>query len=300
MIQHKKSKSVQKTHKTTALSAYRPLVITGYTLFALLLVSVIFSTIIPFGTILFRPENVQRFNVGLFLITLTIGALLPTILGYSIGDRAIKTKHRMSHHFNGMLFGLLAFWIMITPMSLSGDLLAEFPNVRLIVQNLIPSIAVVIVTSLLAIAHARSRQAQYDLIEYKPFSITLIVAILSLPIASIRLYISSDVDTSTVLPFVIPLVLGLISYATLWRSNLTQLGKITWAAVSVSVGFVASYILGQLIPSVAFFFNTTPSAEEQMIISNVSLMVACIGWAIYWVMQVRVLSKKQHRAAPGL
>ena len=81
--------------KTKKKNIHAPLVITGYVLFALLVIATLASTTIPFGLLLFNPK-VMHVNVAVFLVAFTVGTLLPVVLGYIVGDHSIKTKNKLT------------------------------------------------------------------------------------------------------------------------------------------------------------------------------------------------------------
>lgn len=291
MTKTKKIKIHNSTVKTVDKGPYRPLVIAGYVLFVLFVVGIFFSTTLPLGKVLFSPHP-RHFNVALFMITLTVGSLLPAILGYVIGDYSTKAKERIVHHFNGVLFGLLALWVMLilsTLLWLIPEIPAIPPNTLLVITNMIPSVIVALITVLLTVAHIRSRQAKYDIVQYKPFSLTFIASIIVLPLT---VFINApSISAGLFIPLLLTLVLGSISYATLHRSKLSKLNKVAWAAISVSIAYAAGFILIQFIPSLSNILNSALTADSQIAISSVSLALAAVGWATYWHLQVKALNK---------
>lgn len=276
-----------------------PLVISGYVLFALLIVAVLLSTTIPFARLLLNPQ-VLHFNVALFMAALTVGTFLPTLLGYVIGDHSIKSKSKVRHHFNGVLFGLLAFWLMLifsVLVSIPSEYFAASPHARVLLMNLLPSIAVASITSILAIAHVRSHHAKHDILKYRLYSILLVGSIVLLPVWSLVSAILTEVTLSVnafmFVPLIILMVLGTVSYATLRNSTLSTVHKVTWSAVSVSVAFVAVFVFSELAIGASFYIGGSPSAAFQTVVSSVVWVLALIGWAVFWRAQVASLSKKR-------
>lgn len=281
--------------KTKKINPQFPLVVSGYILFALLIIEVLLSTTIPFGRMLFDPRTLH-YNVALFMVALTVGALLPTLLGYIVGGHSIKSKTKISHHFNGMLFGLLAFWIMTTfsvIVLIPTDYFALSLTARVLLINLLPSIAVAIITSILAISHVRSRQAKRDILEYKPYSILLIGLIILLPVWSlINSIFTQSVNIYSFVPFILFVVLGAVSYTTLRNSKLNIFTKITWSAVSVSLAYVALFVLFQFVTGLSYYINERPSMEFMAIVDNTGYIMGLIVWIIFWRAQAKSLSKK--------
>jgi len=277
--------------KTKKTNPHSPLVITGYILFALLIVAVLFSTTIPFGRMLFDPR-VLRNNVAVITVALTVGAILPVFVGYMIGDHSVKSKSRLSHHFSGILFGLLAYWLMtlMSVLVLIPNELSMGYNARIILINLIPSIGVAFITTILAIAHVRSRQAKHDVLEYKPFSVVLISSIAVLPIWSlVNNIVTNSVNLYTFVSPAIIIGLGLVSYVSLRKTRLNKYGQLAWSAISISVAFVAIYVTSQLVDTVATYIDARPTMESQLIVSGIGLILALAGWIFYWSKQVKSL-----------
>lgn len=280
---------------TTKISSYRtPLVVIGYIVFAVLIVSVLLSTAIPFGRIAFEPK-VQRMNVIVSAIALTIGSFLPVLIAYIAGDHSVKTKGVVRHHFNGVLFGFLAYWIMTifaillyVPIGFAGW---SF-NTRTIILNVIPSAVVLIVMTILAVAHTRSNKAQHDVLEYAPYQLLLIGSIVLLPlwllienIFTHGLGIYSFVQLGGVI------VVGAISYMSLHKTLLSRRSKITWSAVSVTALSVFIFVALQLVQGISYCFSSYPSSRWGFIMSIIACICAAIGWIIYWSIQVSLLTK---------
>jgi len=278
--------------KTKNKNIYVPLVITGYVLFALLVIGTLLSTTIPYSILLFNPR-VLHFNVAVTLVAFTIGALLPMLVGYSIGDHSIKTKSKLSHHFTGVLFGLFAYWIMIL-MSVfiaipSGNYIDDH-NLRLIIGNIVPGAVVAIILSILAIAHVRSRQAKQDILAYKPFSLLLITFIIGLQAwGIIQNVLAHNVNFYSFLSIALLVLIGGISYLTLRSVKLSRYNKVVWSVVSVSVLFVAVFVGNQFIFSLFNLIMTMPTMEIQLAESIAILVLAIAGWVVYWSKQVKAL-----------
>lgn len=277
--------------KTKKKSAQAPLVVTGHILFVLLIVAVLLSTTIPFGRMLFDPRVLHN-NVAVITIALTVGAILPVLAGYVIGDHSVRSKSKLTHHFNGILFGLLAYWLMtlLSILVLVPNELSMGYNARIILINLIPSLGVAIITTILSIAHVRSRLAKQDIIEYKPFSVALLASIAVLPIWSlVNNILTNSVNLYTFVSPAIIVVLGLVAYASLRKTALNNYSKVVWAAVAVSVAFVTVYVVSQLVYAIAMYIDARPTMESQLIVSGVGFVLALVVWIFYWSKQVKAL-----------
>lgn len=269
----------------------RPLIVAGYSLFVLLVITTLIGTTIPFTALLFNPK-VIHYNVAITVVALTIGALLPTLLGYFIGDRAVKTKSKSSRHFTGVLFGLLSYWIMIllsVLITIPMGAAMESGNVDLIVASVIPSLGVAIAAAFLAVAHLKSRHAKKEILQYKPFSFALIIVTVGLPLFSLmQSIVFGTINLYSFEPILLLLAVGVISYVSLRGVKLSMGEKMTWVAVSVSVLFAATFVLPQIINTVGYMFNVR-SIELLNVINYLGLASAVLVWAMYWLKQLKTL-----------
>ena len=280
------------TKTKTNNNIHRPLVITGYTLFILLLIAVLISTTIPMGMMLFNPR-VLHYNVAVLAVALTIGALLPFLVGYLIGDRSTKSKNKINHHFNGVLFGLLGYWTMTLStvfIMLPAELFGDDVKTRVIVANIIPTIITGAIAIILATMHNRSRHAKGDVIDYKPFSLVLIGSIVLMVLSSIvNNFVTNSVGFYTFIGPAVLLVLGPAVYVSLRGAKLTTYAKATWTAVSLSVAFMALFVTSLLAHDVSNYFITYPTMETQSATSIIGALLGIAGWLIYWIKQVKLL-----------
>lgn len=276
--------------KTKMKNIHKPLVITGYALFALLVVSVFVSTTIPFATIIAHPHAI-KINATIVMIALTVGALLPVLVGYFVGDQSIKSKSKLSHHFNGILFGLLAYWwvtLMAAFASIPVHVLSD-NNLRLVLTNLIPSIFVAIVTCVIAAMHVRSKQARYDVLEYKPFVVVLVASIVAMSLLPvINNVLTNSVNVYTFVTPMIIFVLGTAVYLTLRKRKLSQLQKVAWSAISISVLFLIIFVANMFETAIVSYL-WQPGAEVQTISTWIAFAVALMAWVVYWAKQLKVL-----------
>lgn len=273
---------------------YAPLAVTGYTLFGLLLISVLISTIVPFGAILLNPQSI-KLNAAVTMFSLSIGAILPVLVGYIAGSRSAKSTNKQRQRFNGVLFALLAYWIMtlfgafvVIPSELFSD-----HNTRLVVMSLLPSAVVGIVAALLAFARTRGPQASRDSLEYKPFVAALVAGVLAVPLFSLINNIATNsFSLYTFIPTSIVVLFGLLSYASLRKTHLSSFMRAAWSAVSVSIVFIALYTFSILASDISSYLTPYPTMQSQTVYSILAAVLAVIGWLVYWLAQVRALSSK--------
>ena len=280
------------TAKTNNIRA--PLIVIGYIVFAVLIISVLLSTTIPFGRIAFEPK-VQRLNVIVSAIALTIGSFLPVLIAYIVGDHSVKSKGVVQHHFNGVLFGFLAYWIMTIfgillyiPIGFAGW---SF-NTRIIILNIIPSAAVVIVTTILAVAHTRSNKAQHDVLAYVPYQLLLIGSIVLLPLwLLIENVFTRGLSIYSFVQLCAVVVVGVISYMSLRKTVLSRRIKVTWAGVSITALSVFIFVALQLVQGISYCFSRYPGPQWGFVMSIIACICAAIGWVIYWSIQISLLTK---------
>lgn len=284
--------------KIKRLNPQSTLSITGYILFALLVVSAMLSTIIPYGKMLFNPR-VLHYNVFLTATALTIGTLLPPLLGYTIGIQFTKVKSKQTRHFNGVLFGILAYWMMSTfsiILLIPPKYFEIFQNAQIILVNLLPSAVVAIITYVIAVNHRRSRQAKSDIIKYKPYCFALIGLIILLLACTIISSLSSQYATTINVYMFIPLIvimsIGTVSYLTLCNSGLNILSKLTWSAISISIAYILVFVSSMIVTWSSYYVVDRQSMELQSIINITGWVIALISWIIYWYLQAKSLSKR--------
>lgn len=240
-------------------------------------------------------SGTMKLNIVIITLALSVGVILPMLVGYFAGDKAVRSKSKLSHHFNGMLFGMLAYWIMIFFGAFVWIPVEGLPdNTRIILVNLLPSIAVALVTVVLAVAHMRSKQAKRDVLEYRPFSFSLIVGVVAMPVLSLaQSLIMNSVDVYSFVALGMVALFGGISYASLRNAGMSLSNRLTWSAVSVSVLYIAVYASMSLVTSIAAYLIPYSTMEQQAVVGVVSAISAVAGWIIYWVLQARALDRRK-------
>lgn len=157
-------------------------------------------------------------------------------------------------------------------------------------MNLLPSVGIGVVTTALAIAHVRSTRAGHDLLEYKPFAITLIISIIAMPIISLgNNIVTNSINVYSFVSLCIVVLLGLVSYVSLAKARLTAFVRLAWATVSVSVLFVALYVSFILESGITGYLMLYPTMEAQAAGGAIATVLALAGWLVYWILQVKAL-----------
>lgn len=262
----------------------------GYGLFVLLVLGVIISLVIPTLQLLIRPE-VNHFNVTVFLISLAAGSLLPMLISYIIGDKASRVKDKTLHHYDGVLFGLLAYWLSLLFGTIGSYTVAPIREAisgvaMAAVFNAWPIIATVITVSIISYFYHRSKRAGSVLL-YKPYMLTfwltaITVSVLG-PLSSI-LYSYSDGQYLWSLAWIVGIqVAGFalvvaLSYFAFHKKRLARKEKGMLAIVATTVGLIGLYVVTQLIPYPA-------EAGDLMLTLSILGTVASIAiWVSYLVL----------------
>lgn len=266
------SKSKQKLSKMNNIT-----VIFGYGLFLWTILNLILWTIIPFGNLLFQPAA-RHFNIIVLIITFAAAAILPALGSYILGDRATHIKNKALHHYNGVLFGIAAYWVA-SALSFIGyselvntsGLPIPFPAV---VATGIPIILTIAIMAFVAITYAKKQKNTTAVLEHHPYQIVLVGSIIALYV-SIALngdYSVSDVLWTSVLSFAFPVVLTLVSYKILAKYQTSRLGRLTDAVIAMSIGHITLLSIGSLIA----YLNLTWSATIVW-----SYVFALVVWIAY-------------------
>lgn len=268
-----KKKKLEFTHQ-------KVIVCLGYILFALIVIGIIFSTVIPWGQLLLQP-HVRYWNVWTVLLALVAGAILPTLIAYFIGDKTTRSKNKLMHHYNGVLFGVLAFWLaplfsFIGSSLISSLRLNNVHNVIISVVTLWPVLTTVIVLAIVAIIHARSH-TNGSVLAYAPYRALLLVTVLLANTVPVLLYPPTSKDDSirALVSIAAPVIFIAISYAVLQkRKNETRLNRLMLAVVAVSIGVITMSAVAQIMPR---------AAMASGIINSISMVVSIIFGVAVWI-----------------
>jgi hypothetical protein len=228
-------------------------VIFGYSLFGLLLLAVVLSTVLPFGSMLLTP-GARHFNMWVSLVSLTAGAILPPLVSYLIGDKATHSKSKLDRHFNGVLFGVASYWLSLFFFFIGSDVIggirSDFTEPLATAIAGWPILATLIVLSAVAVGYVRNQKRQPSLLEYKPYQFTLFAGLIAsfVYILSNQYFVANTLWVISLLYVVIPVILIGVTYKLLSAKYYSSvIVNVTLAVVVVSVGFIASSIAGQLL-----------------------------------------------------
>jgi hypothetical protein len=235
----KKQKQIDNFEKVTILF--------GYGLFALFLIVLVQTLIYPWVSTLFYPKA-EHFSIVIFMLSLITGAVLPTLLSYLLGDRATHSKSKLIHHFNGILFGIAAFWISLCINYFGADVItwlrSALPESWAVILHASWQIAIpVIIMGIVAFTYARHQKKKSSVIEHRPYQIVLFGSFVISAISVLaNAHDPSALYFTVFLTIGIPVVLTALSYGALLNLSISKLTRLTLSVVSMSFAFIAFYI----------------------------------------------------------
>lgn len=258
----KKQKQIDNVEKVTVLF--------GYGLFALFLVALIQTTVYPWVTTLFYPAA-KHLYILIFAASMIAGGVLPTLLSYFIGDRVTHSKNKLVHHFDGVLFGIAAFWIALFIGYFSTDVItwlrSIFPDTFVLIVNSAWQIAIpALIMAVTAYAYTHQRKRKSSILEFRPYQMVLFGSITLFGISVlVGAFDSSALFINVILTIGMPLFLTALSYVALLKLPLPQSSRLTLSVLSMSFAFIASYITSMSLSYVMayndfllFSFITSP------------------------------------------
>lgn len=192
----------------------------------------------------------KHLNILVFTASLIAGAVLPTLLSYFIGDRLTHSKNKLVHHFDGVLFGIAAFWISLFIGYFSTDaitwLRSIFPDTFAHVMNSAWQIAVpALIMTMTAYAYTHQRKSKSSLIEFRPYQMVLFSSITLFGISVlVGAFDPSALFITVLLTIVMPLFLTALSYVALFKLPFSQSSRLTLSVLSMSFAYTAFYVTG--------------------------------------------------------
>jgi len=249
----------------------------GYTLFGLIAIATIISTIIPLTSTLFHP-TARYFNIVVVLFTFTAAAVLPALASYFLGDRSTHSKNKALHHYNGILFGIAAYWVMlllnfVSFGAFSSELL--FPY-SILVANGVPVGLTIVTMIFLAISYAKKQKRGVSVLQHRPYQIVLVGAfIASLVVNLLPQYFDASTYLIIALLYIaIPLSMVVVSYIVLSRLRLNRWECLTASVIAVSMAYISVTSIGQLMSYITYIMITP-------------ILISFIIWVLYLWQVVR-------------
>jgi hypothetical protein len=261
MMKHKKNPMTQ--DKTTTIF--------GYTLFTLTVLSFLITTAIPFSFSLQYP-TARHFNIIVMVVVFGVSAILPALVSYFFGDKATHAKNKSLHHYNGVLFGIAAYWVAqlfswVGFSSIMGMNNIPYPT-PMVIANIIPVILTIVVMAILAMNYGKKRKKTTSVLHYLPFQLVLIVSVL---IGFVYPYGSGDfaADFLAVIgTFAIPLVVTALAYRVLAKYNPTRLARLSDAIVAMSMGWISMWLAASFLS-----FSRLPYQTEGILVYVIGFIV---------------------------
>lgn len=227
---------------------------TGYVLFALIVLGIIISTVIPMTSLLLSP-TAKQLNVLILLVSLVAGGLLPILIAYIIGDKETWSKDRSVHHYNGVAFGILGYWLslivsVISPASVASVRAAISSLALSELVNAWPILATTLVILAIAIPYHRHHVRKGVVTGYGPYqwALWLSVGVMVVGVPAVQFINHTDFDPYSLLSFAVVFAPLVISYLCLHRLKRTVAERVTLAILGASLALITLYASIQLLP----------------------------------------------------
>ncbi len=287
---HTPTKTVKKSLKKNQQRSAHITIVYGYALFfaALLFTSV---TLYTMGQVLFAA----LFNHAM-IIAIMIGSaaalVIPLFIAYITGSYATHAPSRQLHHYNGVLFGVLGFWLSLV-ITLGDWLLFSSPMTQEWFFNigirLLPAIITIVIVAMLGLLYARQTKHQQSLMTFKPFVMTLISVIVLLFIMNVYGYIFNPYDNVAVNTDVMMIIITLAPAALFaagalfgyWRARKaggSRMEGVVKGIIAVTFLVLAFTVAQQLISLIP---NATLNGGVMS--SLYSLIISIAVWVSYMV-----------------
>jgi len=244
-------------------------------------VAVVF--IIPALHILTSP-HVHMLNAIILLVSVLIGGVLPLLIGYIFGDTSTRTKGQAFHHYNGVMFGILAFWVSgVGPQLISStsiqNWMAQLPiAVGMLVGFFTPTLITAIVVAILAFYYHRGKGGQVEVASYLPFQITLFAVIAIYLIATPIQQLLSGVNGFLEVWIATVILLGviLISYISLWNLRMSAWQKLIHAVTGISFVFATMLVVSQFQSNIYSYIDNVRSMPVAT-----GILATLLVWMLY-------------------
>ena len=268
--------------RTPKITHQRFVIWVGYALFALIVLGVLVSTVIPMVDILFNPAA-NHLNVVIFLISLVAGAILPMLVAYIVGDAGTRSKNRGLHHYNGVLFGFLAYWLSLIFGVIGSELVAtvreNIPSVAIAaLVNAWPIVATAIIASVIAVFYHRGVAKKNSVTSYAPYQLTLLASVITTVVILPLLQVIARVEYSmySIVSFAAIDALFVVSFVCLRKIKASRVEKIVLAVIGTTAGLISLYVTAQLLP-----YAYMAGSVVNIISSCISLAISLVLVAVY-------------------
>ena len=219
----------------------------GYGLFAVTVLTFLLTTAIPFGLSLQYP-GARHFNITMIVLALAISAILPALVSYFIGDKATHTKNKSLHHYNGVLFGVAAYWAAILFNWIGFSTVGFASSTPLVVDNIISVTLTIVLMAIVALSYAKNQKHKTSVLQYRPFQIVLITSVIG---AVLYPYVVGEFEVSfdaiNLVVICTPFIAAVIAYAVVAKYHTTWFARLSDAIVAMTMGWVSIWLADSLI-----------------------------------------------------
>jgi hypothetical protein len=233
-----------KQNKNTPSRRHKITTIFGYSLFGLMAISFVLTTLIPMTSALQYP-TARHSNIIVLIIVFAIATILPMLAAYFIGDKSTRSKKETLHHYNGVLFGFAAYWVAMlmswigfsTVFGVSDQ---PYP-VPLIATNVTPVVLTIVIMSILAVVFAKKQRNNTSALEFLPYQLVLTISVAGTFLVP---YISESpyVTFPSIGYLIIPVAVSAIAYAILKKQKVSRFARLSDALVAMTIGWVTVWI----------------------------------------------------------
>lgn len=255
----------------------------GYTLFVITILAIVVFTVVPFGMFFFDPVALH-FNIAVMLIALVAGAVLPTVVAYIIGDKVTHEKNKASHHYNGVLFGVAAYWLAqvfeIVRITSSVSIDDSLGVVSSSVMGAWPILATIIIMTFVAVTYAHTQKQKSSMFYHLPYQLVLIATVITfiVYIAFNQDYSSLQSTLFSTASLLIPFILVVVSYRVMRVKSQPRLERLSRAIVAMSMGGIAVSLAGQFISAMNVSLYT---------VTLLSWVIGVVVWLLYLVLVIK-------------
>lgn len=248
----------------------------GYGLFIGIVLSFIFTTLIPFSSALSYP-SARHFNIITILVTFAAASVLPYLVSYILGDRATHKKNKALHHYNGVLFGFASFWVGWLINAIGFDSFWRIGELAvvpfgIIITNGIPILLTVAIMTIVAVTYSRNQKNKSSVLQHLPFQVTLIGSFLGYLCFTLFNQDYSGYNLLSLLAIGILVGVTVISYKVLAKHQSTKLARWCEAIIAMSIGWIAISIAVSFVAILGLHYEIT---------NYLSYAIGLVAWLLY-------------------
>ncbi len=226
----------------------------GYGLFVLVVIDLIITIVIPWATLLVQPYVLSKLNISIQLVSFVFAVILPPLIGYILGQKVTHRHDRLTHHFNGVLFGIVAYWVSIFMSLVAADTMLPirraFDEPLATIVAAWPILATLIIMSIIAFYYAHNHKQKDSVLQDRVYQTALLVGVLSIPVYEFFFLINAYDSLSLVLTLIqVAVTLGLVvlSRYVIHRFQPTQKNPLSLSVIAVSIGLITMQLSGAII-----------------------------------------------------